>query len=322
MNTLPAVISKPDLPALAEAIKAAHQTVLRAGESVIRATGDMLESARVAGEKLIVAKSAIDRGEWLSWLGRECSLSAREAQRYMFIARNWAALEANTTRVSDLSLRGAIKLIQDLQAAGSDERSPRRSQKSRSVKKPTSFDALGWWSAATLEARRHFIDGVGSRSVNEAIPPLWEMQLVPATDDAVGVVDTGAVDAITTAPVSWRVSARENEDRRDRFGRNLTGIEVTCEVAASLALPQDLTAEEVREAVDTVSTALRQLGSLHRRLMHHQRDAGDILNISELPKRASGVVLDLIASETCHDAPPDGGNGAGGEPVSKVYWKH
>ena len=40
MNTLPAVISKPDLPALAEAIKAAHQTVLRAGESMIRATGE------------------------------------------------------------------------------------------------------------------------------------------------------------------------------------------------------------------------------------------------------------------------------------------
>ena len=242
----------------------------------------------------------------------------------MFIARNWAALEANTTRVSDLSLRGAIKLIQNLQAAGSGERSPRRSLKSRSAKKPTSFDVIGWWSTATLEERRHFVDGVGSHSVNEAIPPSWEMQLAPITD-AAAAVDTsanGAVDAITTAPVSWRVSARENEDRRDRFGRNLTGIEVTCEVAASLALPQDLTAEEVREAVDTVSTALRQLGSLHRRLMHHQRDAGDILNISELPKRASGVVLDLIANETCHDAPPDGGNGAGGEPVSKVYWKH
>src|SRR5262249_19598545 len=119
-----ALAAEPDLKALADTIRKAHQVVTCAGISIVRATELMLEKALVAGEALLAAKRAVKQafgnGHWLPWLKEECDLSEREAQRYMLIARHRAILEANTTCVSDLTMTGALQLLKKLQNPTAD----------------------------------------------------------------------------------------------------------------------------------------------------------------------------------------------------------
>jgi hypothetical protein len=73
---------------------------------------DGLTHAMAAGEILIVAKSngQLKHGEWLPWL-ESCGIAERKAQRYMRLARNRAAIEANPTPLSDLGISGAFGLL-------------------------------------------------------------------------------------------------------------------------------------------------------------------------------------------------------------------
>ena len=92
------------LPVLAAQIVRAHQEAQQASETSI-------EKAIEAGEALIEAKEQVKHGEWLPWLKANCpDMSQRTVQRYMRIAKNKDTL-AKTTRVSDLSLRGAIDAL-------------------------------------------------------------------------------------------------------------------------------------------------------------------------------------------------------------------
>jgi len=69
--------------------------------------GSGLEHARIAGELLIEAKEDIPHGLWGKWITDNCRFSRRTAQSYMRISRNW-----NPQHVADLSMRGAIKMLQ------------------------------------------------------------------------------------------------------------------------------------------------------------------------------------------------------------------
>jgi Protein of unknown function (DUF3102) len=70
-----------------------------------------VQHALVAGELLTEAKGKIAHGRWLPWLEANCGLSERTAQRYMRLFNERGTLEANTTRVSDLSIRGGLNLL-------------------------------------------------------------------------------------------------------------------------------------------------------------------------------------------------------------------
>jgi hypothetical protein len=73
---------------------------------------DAIAHAIEAGQLLLQAKDKVEHGEWLPWLTEHCERSERQAQRYMKIAtRLPALLEANPTRASDLSIRGALALL-------------------------------------------------------------------------------------------------------------------------------------------------------------------------------------------------------------------
>jgi hypothetical protein len=52
------------------------------------AWGDALQHAIEAGEKLIEAKALCRHGEWLAWLDKHCTVSDRQSQKYMQLARN------------------------------------------------------------------------------------------------------------------------------------------------------------------------------------------------------------------------------------------
>jgi DUF3102 family protein len=160
------VDERADLAALSATVRTAHAGVTLAATNLI-------EHALKAGDALIAAKAAVGHGCWLPWLKEECDLSEDRAERYMRIARGRAVLEVDSARARNLSLTGVLKLLP----------SPRR-KRGTSRRKTTqgapSFDVLGWWSAVPLEARRHFIDSVGSRPLAAAIPPDWNMRLAPA----------------------------------------------------------------------------------------------------------------------------------------------
>ena len=85
--------------------RACEQAVISAVEHAIR-----------AGEMLLEAKERAGHGNWGDWLRENFEGSERHAQRYMHIARRKD--ELNPTRVSGLSLRGALR---ELSAPSEDE---------------------------------------------------------------------------------------------------------------------------------------------------------------------------------------------------------
>lgn len=99
------------LPVLASGILSAHKAFLATAASA-------LEYAKQAGELLSEAKAQLPHGEWLPWLEAQCpSISARVAQGYMRIAREWPKLldaaAQNETAVSYLPIRDALTILAD-----------------------------------------------------------------------------------------------------------------------------------------------------------------------------------------------------------------
>jgi hypothetical protein len=79
--------------------------------AVQRSLVDALTDARLVGDRLRQAKSMLRHGEWLPWLTRHCTVSPRQAQRYIRLAEHWPTIEANATSTSHLSLSGALALL-------------------------------------------------------------------------------------------------------------------------------------------------------------------------------------------------------------------
>lgn len=92
------------LPNLAAEINTHHeQAQSHANEAVTHAL--------IAGDALIKAKAQVKHGEWEDWLTANTVVSVRQSQRFMKLANNREDIEAKTTHVSDLTLRGALELL-------------------------------------------------------------------------------------------------------------------------------------------------------------------------------------------------------------------
>jgi hypothetical protein len=68
-----------------------------------------------AGELLWEAKRKAGHGRWLEWIAENCEFSERTAQLYMKLADALPQV-ANPQSIADLSLTGAIKMIEGLKA--------------------------------------------------------------------------------------------------------------------------------------------------------------------------------------------------------------
>ena len=81
----------------------------------MRAYGAGLDYARKAGSVLLDVKHRLQHGEFLPWVGEHTQLSARTAQGYMRLTREWPRLveSGNAQRVADLPLRKALALLAD-----------------------------------------------------------------------------------------------------------------------------------------------------------------------------------------------------------------
>jgi hypothetical protein len=95
---------------LADQIRAAHV----ACEGAFQAG---LDHAIKAGEMLLRAKARVPHGRWTSWVEEHCEITARLAQKYMQVAREWPELQRrndpNTPRVAASSFRQALAVIAD-----------------------------------------------------------------------------------------------------------------------------------------------------------------------------------------------------------------
>jgi hypothetical protein len=79
---------------------------------VCKSFGNGILHALEAGRLLLEAKSAVPHGRWLAWLAQNCDLPPRTANRYMRLAKHpTPLLEADPSRVADLSLRAADALL-------------------------------------------------------------------------------------------------------------------------------------------------------------------------------------------------------------------
>jgi hypothetical protein len=99
------VVSSNRLTEIAERVRAEHQAV---GFAI----GNMLESARRAGELLLEAKGQIQHGAWQPWLEASFDGSLRTAQAYMRVAKRWDEI-AKTQDPAFLSLDGALRLLSE-----------------------------------------------------------------------------------------------------------------------------------------------------------------------------------------------------------------
>ena len=95
----------PALETLAAEINAEHDAAERTARKAI-------DHARVAGERLLLAKAQVAHGQWLSWLSANCpAIADRTARAYMQLARNWGKLETKTADSANLSIDAALKLL-------------------------------------------------------------------------------------------------------------------------------------------------------------------------------------------------------------------
>ena len=99
------LISDTALATLATAINAEHAAAERTARKAI-------EHAKAAGDKLLLAKSQVEHGQWLPWLAANCpALADRTASRYMRLAKHWNALETKSATLADLTINDALKLL-------------------------------------------------------------------------------------------------------------------------------------------------------------------------------------------------------------------
>jgi hypothetical protein len=78
------------------------ECVIKGAQRAVKAGGLLWEAKRKAGH-----------GRWLEWIAENCEFSDRTAQLYMKLAEA-LPLVANPQSIADLSLTGAIKMIEDL----------------------------------------------------------------------------------------------------------------------------------------------------------------------------------------------------------------
>lgn len=97
-------ISSNRLPILAAEINTAREGLSAAAKTAVG-------HAIAFGQRLIEAKTLLDHGAWLPWLSEHCSLSERQSQKYMRIARAKEVLEAKAPLTADLTIEGAIAAL-------------------------------------------------------------------------------------------------------------------------------------------------------------------------------------------------------------------
>ena len=113
-----------------------------------------------AGELLWQAKRKARHGRWLEWIAENCEFSERTAELYMKLARDLPQV-ANSQGIADLSLTGAIKMIEELKSPEENPIPKGRSKKTDKLAEAIKNDALAIleraWGAASENEQSIFL---------------------------------------------------------------------------------------------------------------------------------------------------------------------
>jgi hypothetical protein len=153
--------------------------------AVESALGNVLEHAMHAGDDLLAMRELVPPGQWQAYLRANTDISERSARVYIRVAKARTELSGSTAAGRPLSLRAALKYLQD-DPEGSRKR-PGTKPKPKLKKPAAPLDALGWWSSASLEQRQHFLDGAGLPGILSSLPTEWRPLL---EEQAVGHLST------------------------------------------------------------------------------------------------------------------------------------
>jgi hypothetical protein len=118
-----------------------------------------------AGELLWEAKRKAGHGRWLEWIAENCEFSDRTAQLYVKLAEALPQM-ANPQRIADLSLSGAIKMIEGLKSPDENPipkgRSSKRTDKVTEAIKNSPLSILEKaWEQAGENERSIFLKQIG-----------------------------------------------------------------------------------------------------------------------------------------------------------------
>jgi hypothetical protein len=173
-------------------------------EATVTAFKHGAEHAMAAGDLLIEAKTLKKRGgQWLPWLADHCSMSERTAQLYMRLSRNRPEIQANTQRVADMSLRGAVELLAPPDAQVEPDLPPQMLA-GESAGQPMleqNGPALGVQSATDADRDQQ----------KPATEPHTAVELQPATGTADGDILEAAAEQKTAAEVATQPIERQPE---------------------------------------------------------------------------------------------------------------
>jgi hypothetical protein len=192
-NTITALPS--NLDALAMTIRDEHF-------AVGLAANNLLEHALRAGDALILAKTQVSEGHWQEWVRKHCDLKERTDRAYRQLAANRTELEPHRQRAAGLSIAAALRLLGAGRALPVKPKAAAKRSKELDV-----LAVIGWWSDASLEDRRRFLDSAGRVAIDAARPPSWQRA------DDIGASSTGEIA---------RLNARIEELQREVRQRDLT----------------------------------------------------------------------------------------------------
>jgi hypothetical protein len=116
----------------------------------------------------------VPHGEWLKLLKDECELLPRQAQRYMQLARQYAAATATCkSHLVGLSIEAAIKQLSAPEKGTHRREAKTAPRREHNGPTPTGFDIYDLWDRATMTERTRFLRNVGLNSLAQALPRDW-----------------------------------------------------------------------------------------------------------------------------------------------------
>jgi len=195
METESAGPTSSSLEELAIRIREEHTAAEQAAKAAKQADKNAFDHAVEAGRTLIVAKDRLGHGEWGGWLKKNCEISERQAQRYMQIARGADQIRHTMSDLPCSSINQALKAVA--------KHNPERPRKLEPKEKLSSLA----WSQASLEKRRHFIDGIGKIELFEAVPESWYPSLYEMLQRRLNIQLNHAPSDVTASQPELKMAA-------------------------------------------------------------------------------------------------------------------
>jgi hypothetical protein len=117
------------LPELAKLIN-------RSQKGIEGAAKDVLRNARSMGDNLREARTYVEKGGWTAWVEENCSVSYRQASKYMQLAERWDDIEAKCLpgQICDMGINDALASIAEPKTPSNDTQPPK-------AKKPSERDS-------------------------------------------------------------------------------------------------------------------------------------------------------------------------------------